>query len=255
MTVLLIDVGNSRIKWALWRKGKLGKQQALPLDEADPSRLATRVLKSVPGKSLERVVVSSVAGDGINSALSGAAERLAGIKPEFVTSQRRAARVTTRYEEPWRLGVDRFVAAIGAHHIAGKRPVVVVDIGTAMTIDLVDEKGVHRGGSIVPGPELMVKSLLKNTNGIQRRSRGGAGGRGLFGRSTRAAIEQGARFAASAIIDRAYEEARATLGKAPLVLLTGGAAARVAPVARCRPIDVPDLVLRGLAVLSGLTLN
>ena len=98
----------------------------------------------------------------------------------------------------------------------------------------------------------MVETLLRNTDGIRRRAQGGAGGRqGLFGRSTRAALAQGARYAAAALIDRAADEARALLrSRAPLIMLTGGGAPSVLPLVRSTCISVPDLVLQGLAVLS-----
>jgi pantothenate kinase type III len=97
----------------------------------------------------------------------------------------------------------------------------------------------------------MVDSLLNNTDGIRRRAQGGAqGGKSLFGRSTRAALVQGARYAAAALIDRAVGEARALVpGRAPLVLLTGGGAPSIQPLVRSKCISVPDLVLRGLAAL------
>jgi len=126
-----------------------------------------------------------------------------------------------------------------------------VGVGTAMTLDLVDARGRHRGGAIIPAPALMVDTLFDRTAGIRRRSRGGSrGGTGLFGRSTRAAVSQGARYAAAALIDRAVEEGRVLVGRKPLVILTGGQAGAVRPLVESACVGVADLVLRGLAVLS-----
>src|SRR6202030_4722895 len=145
----------------------------------------------------------------------------------------------------------RFVAAVGAHHLFKGVATCVVGVGTAMTIDLIDAQGRHRGGVIIPAPGLMVDTLMINTHGIRRRARGGASGAmGLFGRSTRAAIVQGSRYAAAATIDRAVEEASTVLGRRPLVVVTGGAAPAVRPLVRSSCAGVPDLVLRGLVVLS-----
>jgi type III pantothenate kinase len=121
-----------------------------------------------------------------------------------------------------------------------------------MTLDLIDTEGRHRGGAIIPAPALMVETLFARTHGIQRRARGGngGGGLGLFARSTRAGVMQGARYAAAALIDRAVEEARVILGRKPLVVLTGGGAAAVRPLLKSPWLLVPDLVLKGLAVLS-----
>ena len=250
MTVLLIDIGNTRIKWARFDGKALGPQRAAAHSGWGGEDFARRVIGS--GRSLERILISSVAGKRVERSLVLAARRAQAPKPELIVSQRSAGGVTSGYVEPWRWGVDRFVAAIGAHHLAGGRAVCVVGVGTAMTIDLVDAKGRHRGGAIIPAPTLMIDTLLKNTDGIRRRAQGGAGGgQSLFGRSTRDALAQGARYAAAALIDRAADEARALLRRGePLVMLTGGGAPSVQPLVRSTCVSVPDLVLQGLAVLS-----
>lgn len=249
MSILLVDIGNTRAKWARFDGRKLGSLHAASHSGWGGEDYARRVIGSVAG--LERIVVASVAGDRVNRSLALAARRARAPAPEFVTSERQGGGVTVGYIEPWRLGVDRFVASIGAFHLAKGKPVVVVGVGTAMTIDLVDARGRHRGGAIIPAPTLMVDTLLKNTNGIRRRAQGGAGGgRSLFGRSTRAAIMQGSRYAAAALIDRAVGEARALVGGPnPLVMLTGGGAPAVQPLVRSTCSSVPDLVLQGLAAL------
>jgi len=266
--VLLVDVGNTRIKWATWSNGRLGRLQAEPHAGWGQQDFVRRLFaaKSRPA----RIIVASVAGPHIERALIRAAWRALHIEPELLSTARQAAGVTTRYLDPWRLGVDRFVGAIGAHRLAGRRPACVVDVGTAVTIDLIDSRGVHRGGAIVPGPELMVRSLLSSTEGIERRASerrtaardarasGDNSARAarisLFARSTRAAIEQGAACAVAAVIDRAVDEAGRVLHAHPLVLLSGGAAVCIEPLIRSRHVTVPDLVLRGIAVHAGLPL-
>jgi type III pantothenate kinase len=249
VNVLLVDIGNTRIKWARFDGHELGALHAASHSGWGGEHYARRVIGSVRG--LERIVVASVAGDRVNRSVSLAARRARAPAPEFVSSQRQGGGVTVGYVEPWRLGVDRFAASIGAYHLAKGKPVVVVGVGTAMTIDLVDGKGRHRGGAIIPAPTLMVDTLLNNTDGIRRRAQGGAGGgQSLFGRSTRAAIIQGSRYAAAALIDRAVGEARALVkGPIPLVMLTGGGAPSVQRLVRSSCMSVPDLVLQGLAAL------
>lgn len=249
MNALLVDIGNTRVKWARFDGHKLGTLHAASHSGWGGEDYARRVIGSARG--LERILVASVAGDRVNRSVSLAARRARAPTPEFVGSQRHGGGVTVGYVEPWRLGVDRFVASIGAYHLAKGKPVVVVGVGTAMTIDLVDAKGRHRGGAIIPAPTLMVDTLLANTDGIRRRAQGGAaGGQSLFGRSTRAAIVQGSRYAAAALVDRAVGEARALVGgRMPLVMLTGGGALSVRPLVRSTCMSVPDLVLQGLAAL------
>lgn len=254
MVWLLVDIGNTRIKWARLTDGRMGKQHAAVHVGWKAEQYARRVIGRQWPKGEGRIVVASVAGREVDSLLTAAARRMGAPAPEFVASERRAAGLTTEYLEPWRLGVDRFVAAIGAHHLASGQPVCIVSVGTAMTLDLVDGSGKHRGGAIVPGPALMVNSLLTHTNGIRRRATGGPSGlTSLFAKTTRTAIGQGALYAAAAVVDRAIEEARIQLGSRPLVLLTGGGAGTIKPLIRNTLVSLPDLVLHGLAVWARQT--
>lgn len=250
MSALLIDIGNSRIKWALLRGDRPGKSQAADYSGWRARDFARRVIGSRP--EVERILVSNVAADGVGDAFARGA-RLAGApKPERVSTQKRACGVTIGYIDPWRLGVDRLLAMIAAHRRFAGRPVCAVAVGTAMTIDLVGADGRHWGGAIIPAPTLMVESLLDGTSGIRKRAQGGGGGRGpaLFGRSTRAAVEQGARYAAAAAVDRAISEARAVLDQTPALVMTGGGAKSLRPLIHTESLLVPDLVLEGLAAWS-----
>ena len=247
MAVLLVDIGNTRIKWAYLEGGRIGRCQAAVHSAWSSSSYARRLF----GRAPAHLWVTSVAAPEVNRALARAARR-AGITATFVSVPRRGGGVRVGYLEPWRLGVDRFVAAVGAHALFPTVPVCVVGVGTAMTIDLIGSDGRHRGGVIIPAPALMVETLFTRTHGIYRRAQGGGarGGTGLFARSTRGGVVQGARYAAAALVDRAVVEAQALLGRKPLVVLTGGEAAVVRPLLKSPGVGVPDLVLRGLAVLA-----
>jgi type III pantothenate kinase len=247
VSALLIDIGNSRIKWALLEDEKLGKSQAADYSGWRARDFARRVIGSK--LDIDRILVSNVAGDDVGDSLAAGA-RLAGApKPERVATQKRACGVTIAYGDPWRLGVDRLLAMIAGHRRFPDRPVCAVAVGTAMTIDLVGADGKHWGGAIIPAPTLMVASLFDSTNGIRKRAEGGGSGRGpaLFGRSTRAAVEQGARYAAAAAVDRAVSEARAVVGTTPELVMTGGGARGLRPLIHTASLLVPDLVLEGLA--------
>lgn len=246
MNALLVDVGNSRVKWAWLEDGRLGRAQAAEYSGWRARDFARRIIGS--RRDIERILVSSVV-DTVSDTLAAGA-RLAGApEPERVATRRQACGVTVGYIDPWRLGVDRLLAMIAAHRRCAGRPVCAVAVGTAMTLDLVGVDGRHWGGAIIPAPTLMVASLLDGTSGIRRRAQGGAGGRGpaLFGRSTRAAVEQGARYAAAAAVDRAVSEARALVGRTPKLILTGGGAPALRPLIRSASLLAPDLVLEGLA--------
>lgn len=246
--VLLVDIGNTRVKWARLERGRLRRQRAAVHAGWTQADFAKRVIGR--SRDIRRILAVSVAGERVDRLFAAAARARTGVEPEFFVTRRHVAGVTTLYVDPWRLGADRLVAAIGAHRIAQGRAVCVVVAGTALTVDLVDNEGCHRGGMIIPAPGLMKESLLTRTNGIRRRAAGGSARGSLFARSTRAGIEHGTRHAAAALIDRAVDEARNLLGRKPLVLLAGGGSPALRPLLRTPHRFVPDLVLRGLAVLA-----
>ncbi|MBS0579254.1 MAG: type III pantothenate kinase [Proteobacteria bacterium] len=250
MSQIVVDIGNTRIKWARVDGRRPGATHAATHARWTAKDFARRLFVA----GVERALVASVAGADVNRALSGGARR-AAVSLTFVTVPTRAAGVTVGYAEPWRLGVDRFAAMVGAHHLFRGVPLCVAGVGTALTVDLLGARGRHWGGAIIPAPALMVSTLLEQTAGIKRRARGGGtrGGAGLFGRSTRDAIVQGARYAAAATIDRAVDEAERLLRARPLVVLTGGEAPLVRPLLHSHCVGVADLTLRGLAVLSSST--
>jgi type III pantothenate kinase len=282
--VLLVDIGNTRIKWTIWRDGRLGRMRAAfhagwsqrdyerelfggPAPRGLTSRAfpqRERRLREARSKGRPAAIsVASVAGAGANRLLARAAAHAWGVRPRFIVTSRRAAGVTTRYVDTWRLGVDRFAGVIGARSLLGAGGACVINVGTAVTIDLLDARGVHRGGVILPGPRMMVSSLVKGTAGIGKRARDhasssatrGRGHAGLFARSTRDAIERGARYAVASAVDRAVLEAQRVLGEIPRVLLTGGGAEEIDPLIQAHYIRVPDLVLRGIAAHAGLALH
>lgn len=247
MTDLLVDIGNSRVKWAIREHGRLGEQQAAAHGAWGPDDWR-HTLFGTPG--VDRVVAATVAGGSSADALRAAAWREIGREPIFVTVAPEAAGVRNAYRDPALLGVDRWLAIIAAHHdVHGA--CCVVDVGTAATIDAVTGEGRHLGGFIVPGPDLMMRSLWRGTSELAAKTAtSGPGTESLFADNTREAIERGCCLAVAALVDRSVAELADALGEAPVLLLTGGGAPQVSPHLRTAGRIVPDLVLRGLAVLS-----
>jgi type III pantothenate kinase len=171
------------------------------------------------------------------------------MEAEFVTSTPIAGGVRNAYPQPAKLGVDRWLAMIGAHALE-RDAVCIVSVGTAMTIDGVAADGRHLGGVILPGPDLMITSLLTNTSDIAQRALQGDAGDRLFADNTLGAIRQGAQHALAALIERAVGVMRRTLNETPKLLVTGGASDRVEKAIGLPYRAVPDLVLQGLAVLA-----
>lgn len=247
MTLLLVDIGNSRVKWARCERGVLGPQQAAPHAAWTPDDWRAALFG---GPAPERVVAASVAGGSSLAALEAAARAATGRGVERVFTQREAGGVTNGYADPGLLGVDRWLAMIGAwQHVRGA--CVVADIGTAATVDVLAADGRHRGGYIVPGPRLMVSSLLQGTRDLAEfHASSPPGGGRAFADNTRDAIERGSRLALAAWVDRSVREAEGLLGAAPRLLLTGGAASDLRFALETPAADVPDLVVRGLAVVA-----
>jgi type III pantothenate kinase len=244
---LLIDIGNTRIKWARFEGGALQPQSAAPHADWSVDTLVETVLRR--GNRTDRVLVSNVAGTRMAEVVRAAVAQTWQLEAEFIASTPMAGGIRNAYPQPGKLGVDRWLAMIGAHALE-RGAVCIVSVGTAMTIDGIDADGLHLGGVIVPGPDLMVTSLLKNTSDIAQRARQGDTSDGLFADNTLGAIRQGAEHALAALVERAVGVMRRTLHETPTLLVTGGASDRVEKAIGLPYRAVPDLVLQGLAVLA-----
>ena len=244
---LLIDIGNTRLKWAELRDGVLSAQCAFAHSGADRARLIEEMQASVARP--ERVLIANVGGADIGAACVSAVRARWSIEPELIVSTSHAAGVTNAYREPRKLGVDRWLAMIGGRAMMSGA-LCVVSVGTAMTIDGVAGDGRHLGGLIVPGPQLMVTSLLENTSEIAARATHPRTDDALFADHTFGAVHQGARHALAALVMRAVDEIERTLSARPTVVLTGGACERIASLLAVSYELVPDLVLRGLATIA-----
>lgn len=247
---LLLDVGNSRVKWAIARGALPGRQRAIAIG-ARGAIPAASLIAALPER-IDTVRMVSVAGAAATRRFASAVRLATGAPVQILRTTATAGGVHCGYREPWRLGADRWAAVIGAHHLhSPARSICVIDVGTALTVDFVARDGRHHGGAIIPGPALMIDSLLRDTQGIRRRATAQrAARRSLYARSTREAIEQGARYAAAAFIERALLEAKRRFAGRPELVMTGGGAADILPLVQGPCRLVPDLVLRGLAALG-----
>jgi type III pantothenate kinase len=252
--ILLLDIGNTRIKWAQLLDDSLTPQQALVhrdvAEEAWTKQLFRERFRP------RRLLIASVAGSKVAATVRREAEKAWSVVPEFISSTPVAGGVTNAYGDASTLGVDRWLAVIAGHEIT-RGAACVIDAGTAVTIDAVSQSGLHIGGMILPGIQVMVDSLLQRTSDIadhSRRSRTKAGADprpgNSFASNTGQAILNGAVVAVASAADRAASEAAATLKAPARAFLTGGDAERLQRMMQTKVELVPDLVLRGLAVLA-----
>lgn len=240
--MLLVDIGNSRIKWAVatpdaWRGGYAAT--LVPGDSAEIGRFWRRLARP------ERVVVSNVGGAAIEQELNAWCAAHWELLPQYLRPTEPVPGLVNLYHEPSQLGADRWAAVIGAQALVGV-PAVVVDCGTAVTIDVVDEKNRFLGGLIMVGLDLARRSLLHETERILE---AGDAPTTVLGRSTAECLASGVYYGLSGGIDRAIQEVHSKLESPPNVLLTGGDARRVQPFLHHTVSLEPELVLRGLAAL------
>jgi type III pantothenate kinase len=240
MPILAIDAGNTRIKWGLWEDRGFIAQGALLTARAGELADALHMLAR-PG----RAIGCSVAGTRVRGQIEQALAAW-GVRPEWVVSRRTQCGVVSRYADPGQLGADRWAALIGARMRCPGDAAVVVNVGTAVTIDALDAGGEFLGGLILPGPELMAEALASGTAGLPRER----GQFELFPTSTANAIFSGSLQAVCGAIER-IERALAAAGHAhPHVVMSGGSGDLVASQLG-RPVTLaPNLVLEGLIAIA-----
>src|SRR5258708_32445516 len=164
--ILVIDVGNTRLKWAWLTSTGLSDQQAVVHRDAKPGIWTTALFES--GQRPNRVLVSKVAGPVMAKALTRLAKKVFRVKIEFVTASPEYHGLTNGYLDPSLLGADRWLALIGAWTKA-RSTLCVVDAGTAVKVDSVDANGQHLGGRIAPGIPMMREALMNKTSDIPQR--------------------------------------------------------------------------------------
>jgi type III pantothenate kinase len=248
---MLVDIGNTRIKWASLERGRLvGRGSAVHRDSLDESLLAFDA--ALPAQP--RIIASNVAGAAVGARLEALVATRPGASLELVATSAERFGVRCAYAEPSRLGVDRWVAVLAAHHAQRPRAAAcVLNAGTAVTFDAVDGSGAHLGGLILPGASLQAAALDRYTSNIGRTAPATAVARGLelLGRNTDVAVAHGAWLALAAALDRAVATVASALGAKPVVYLTGGDADALHGWLETRVELRADLVLEGLALFAG----
>jgi type III pantothenate kinase len=239
MSAWLFDLGNSRLKCApLHADGQVAIEQVREAGH-DGMRFVDGGLDFLPDR-IDRAVVASVVAPGLTAVLLDVLGRRCD-RISMARTQPQCAGVRIAYAQPRRLGVDRFLALLAAHARA-RAPWLVVGVGTALTIDLLDAGGLHHGGRIAPSPTLMREALHARAPHLPP----SGGDYSEFAADTADALASGCDGAALALIARSGEAAAARVGTVPQLLLHGGGADRLLsqlPAARF----APALVLEGLA--------
>ena len=237
---LLIDIGNSRLKWATVVSGKIAVRGAIAHAMTNIGEVLEHEWAALP--PVRQIYVASVAPLAFDTEIEILARSRFGIDAEFLRSPAEALGIRNAYAEPLRLGIDRFLGLAAIHAIA-PRAQVLIGIGTAMTLDALDADGVHLGGWILPAPALMREAVLART------ARVGVSDGALveFADNTADGLYSGSLHAARGAVERFVANTARELGTWPAVVLTGGGADEIAPLLPGAERRA-DLVIEGLAL-------
>jgi type III pantothenate kinase len=249
MSFLALDIGNTRLKWAIYDQPRPGaallQHGAVFLETIDE-------LAEGPWKGLaapQAMLGSVVAGDAVRLRVEEQLEPW-DLEPHWVVPSAAAAGITNGYDHPNRLGADRWVALAGARSrvlAAGRpRPVLVVMVGTAVTVDALDAGGRFLGGLILPGFGLMLRALEMGTAGLKVPT----GEVVDFPTNTSDALMSGGASAIAGAIERQHRRLLARCGEEPMLLMTGGAAVKLAPITDLRFETADSLIFEGLLLMQ-----
>lgn len=243
-TALLVDAGNSRIKWGVWHAGLLsvGRPFCRRGEGLAQDMRAHWGELPVP----DQVLVSNVAGDRTAAELRSYSIECWGVSPQFVQASPAACGVCNGYEVPEALGVDRWIALIGARGVCPDS-LCLADCGTALTLDAMDAQGRHLGGLIAPGLEMMRQSLNRGAAALSSLP---AGRFNVPARNTADGVHSGILQMAAGLIEGFARTMTPRFGAAPHLILTGGDAPIVSETLSYPHRLETDLTLRGLLLIA-----
>ncbi|MFN5179067.1 type III pantothenate kinase [Limnohabitans sp.] len=249
MTFLAIDVGNTRLKWALFEHAR-PEARVLALGAEFLENIET--LADGPWARLrvpQRMLGCVVAGDAVKRRVQEQME-LWDVQPHWVVASSHEAGLTNGYDHPSRLGADRWVAMIGARQrmlARGQpRPLVVVMVGTAVTVEAIDAEGRFLGGLILPGHGIMLRALESGTAGLHVPT----GEVRPFPTNTSDALTSGGTYAIAGACERMVQHLREHTGQEPMCVMTGGAGWKMAPSMSVQFELVESLIFDGLLTIA-----
>jgi type III pantothenate kinase len=239
---LLVDIGNSRVKWATLDKDGLSPSQSFQRSKTGIKASLNKAWKSL--KDIEAVYVANVGGDKLGEQLSEWAEKNWQVTPKTIKSEQRRFGVSNAYGESEKLGIDRWLSLIAARQHA-RQAQCIIDCGTAMTIDIVTKNGQHQGGMILPGLSLMRSSLASNTDALTEDE--GEQEYKTLAANTYSAIQAGTLYSVTATLERIISDLKLSFENKIRFIITGGDAEHLLPLLPDEIHHYPDIVLKGLA--------
>ncbi len=238
---LLLDLGNSRLKWALWDGQVLSALGVTPWQQ-DPLRdVLLQQWAAIP--DISAIWQASVVDASREAQLGAILNTRFGLAPKSVHTHSKACGVRIAYVHPEQLGVDRFLSLIAAW-AAGYAPCLLVTCGTAVTVDALDGSGRHLGGLISPGPERMREVLFATTVHVHPRQEGQLLD---LAADTADAVTSGVWQATAGLVERSQKYLHNRLGDTPRLLVAGGGGERLRSLLGSAAQPFTGAVLLGLA--------
>ncbi|MBE0493196.1 MAG: type III pantothenate kinase [Thiomicrospira sp.] len=246
----LIDFGNSNVKWSYVFKNKYISGESLDYSALTPAELIEVIYKTISERTHPKtVLIASVGKSEFVSPFCKLLSRCSGADVRLIESPKVLLGVTSSYVNPRQLGIDRLLA-MGAAYQLSQSACIVVDIGTAITLDCIDQSGHHLGGLIVPGTDLMLESLKGESSKLATNAQFNAFTRSfpLLGKSTNDAMLSGIHYLIVHFIREHVQIIKKTLlnDQVPLVFLTGGGSNVFVESLGDDWLFQPNLVLQGL---------
>ena len=249
MIDLLIDIGNSRIKLAVDERGDYEYLGAFSINQIVSETSASQFLNQLDFTP-SHIYISSVASPAVDMEVRNAIALKWGLLPIFMSTQAECCGVVNGYDKPFRLGVDRWLALLGARSLT-KDSFVVVDAGTAITVDSVQE-GKHQGGFIVPGLKTMRTSLTERAAGLDEDCQSIVNDssvdelpRGFLATNTQSAICGGTLYMASAFVNSLLADLQSQHSIGYKIYFTGGDGQLLSTLYSGESEYIEDLVLLG----------
>jgi type III pantothenate kinase len=243
--LLLFDIGNSRAKWATWSSGRYVQTGSVDPDGREWDMQLQQQLRGMAAP--DRILVASVAGVQLVDVLQRMTRSLWDQEPVRLQPQALQCGVRNAYAEPDHMGVDRWLAMLAAWN-RFHNALCVIDIGTAVTADVVAADGRHLGGIIAPGIALSQSALQTQTAGIRHAD---AEGRAALGQSTGACVANGCLLSVVGVLHMTLELMERECGAGGVVVVTGGDAPRILPFLPDTCTHVPTLVFDGMLLAAG----
>lgn len=250
MSILVLDIGNTRLKWALFETMTPG---AVPIasgavvhEEIDDLAATAWEQFKTDATRPTKMVGCIVAGEAVKRRVEEQIFTAWQLEPHWIIAVAEQCDLTNGYDYPSRLGADRWAAMIGARFHFGARPIVVVMVGTAVTVEAITAKGLFLGGIILPGFGLMLGALENGTAGLKVYP-----GEVLdFPTNTSDALMTGGANAIAGAVERMVAKLQHYAQTVPKVVVTGGAAPKLTPSLLVSHEVIDQLIFDGLLCIG-----